>query len=161
MMKNSSWLLGLLTLVVFTGCDWCKKCKECETPKTEQTATETAKPADAVPTAVVAIENKEQFENEVLKSDKLVVVDFYADFCSVCKEMKPVFEEVANSMKDKCKFVTVCKEKSEDIFAAQKDLQGVPTIIIFKDGKELDRIAGAISKEDLSKKIEESLEDHE
>ena len=160
MMKNSSWLLGLLTLVVFTGCDWCKKCKECDVPKTEQTAAEAAKTAEAVSTAVVAIENKEQFENEVLKSDKLVVADFYADFCSVCKDMKPVFEEVANNMKDKCKFVTVCKEKAEDVFATQT-LQGVPTIVIFKDGKELDRVAGAISKEDLSKKIEESLEDHE
>ena len=160
MMKNSSWLLGLLTLVVFTGCDWCHKCKEGEEPKTEQVATGEAKPADAALTAVVAVENKEQFENEVLKSDKLVVVDFYADFCSVCKDMKPVFEEVANSMKDKCKFVTICKEKAEDIFAEQK-LQGVPTIIIFKDGKEQDRIVGATSKEDLSKKIEESLEEHE
>jgi thioredoxin-like negative regulator of GroEL len=74
--------------------------------------------------------------------------------------MKPVFEEVANSMKDKCKFVTICKEKAEDIFAEQK-LQGVPTIIIFKGGKEQDRIVGATSKEDLSKKIEESLEEHE
>lgn len=161
MMKNSSWLLGLLTLVVFTGCDWCKKCKECETAKTEQVATEAVKTEQAAPSVVLTVENKEQFENEVLKSDKLVVVDFYADFCGVCKEMKPVFEEVANNMKDKCKFVTVCKEKSEDVFAAQKDLQGVPTIIIFKDGKEQDRIVGAISKEDLSKKIEESLEDHE
>ena len=160
-MKNSSWLLGLLTLVVFTGCDWCKKCKEGEAPKTEQTATEAAKPEEAVSTVVISVENKEQFENEVLKFDKLVVVDFYADFCSVCKEMKPVFEEVANSMKDKCKFVAICKEKSEDVFAAQKDLQGVPTIIIFKEGKEQDRIAGAISKEDLSKKIEEALEEHE
>lgn len=160
MMKNSSWLLGLLTLVVFTGCDWCKKCKECDAPKTEQTAAEAAKPVDAVATAVVAVENKEQFETEVLKSDKLVVVDFYADFCGACKDMKPVFEEVANSMKDKCKFVTVCKEKAEDVFATQ-NLQGVPTIIIFKDGKEQDRVVGLISKEDLSKKIEESLEDHE
>ncbi len=156
MMKHSSWLLGLLTLVVFTGCDWCKKCKEGEAPKTEQTATEAA-----APTVVISIENKEQFENEVLKSDKLVVVDFYADFCSVCKDMKPVFEEVANSMKDKCKFVAICKEKAEDVFAAQKSLQGVPTIIIFKKGEEQDRIAGAISKEDLSKKIEEALEEHE
>ncbi len=160
MMKNSSWLLGLLTLVVFTGCDWCKKCKECDAPKTEQTATDAAKPVEAAATAVVAVENKEQFENEVLKSDKLVIVDFYADFCSVCKDMKPVFEEVANNMKEKCKFVTVCKEKAEDVFATQ-NLQGVPTFIIFKDGKEQDRVAGAISKEDLSKKIEESLEDHE
>ncbi len=160
MMRKSSLFVGLVGLAFLTGCDFCKQCKD-ETPKaSEVEAAETAVKKTIAESFVLPIESKEDFEKEVLKSDKLVVVDFSADFCGACKEMKPVFDEIAKEMQGTCKFVSINKEKVDELFTTQK-IEGVPTFILYKDGEEQHRYAGLMSKEDLIKKIQEALEDHE
>lgn len=160
MMRKSSLFVGLLGLVLLTGCDSCKKCEETPNAKEVATAEAAVKETAAAESLVISINNKEEFEKEVLKADKLVVVDFYADFCGACKEMKPVFEEIAKEMQANCKFAVIAKEKAEELFATQK-IEGVPTFIIYKDGQEQHRYSGAMSKEELSTKIHEALDEHE
>jgi thioredoxin 1 len=160
MMRRSSLFVGLVGLVFLTGCDFCKQCKE-ETPKAEEVAAaEAAAQQTVAESFVLPIESKEDFDKEVLKADKLVVVDFSADFCGACKEMKPVFDEVAKEMQNNCKFASINKEKVDTLFTTQK-IEGVPTFIIYKDGEEQHRYAGVMSKEDLMTKIQEALEEHE
>ena len=83
--------------------------------------------------------NKSNFE-ELLKSEKTVLVDFYADWCGPCKMLAPIIEQVANEVSD----ITVGKVNVDESgeLAAQFGISSIPTMIIFKDGVESRRIIG-------------------
>ena len=95
----------------------------------------------------------ESFENEVLKSDKLVMVDFYAVWCGPCKMVGPVVEQIGEEYKDSCKVVKVNIDEASDI-AQKYKIMAVPTIMFFKNGEVVDTTVGAIPKSEMVSKIE-------
>ena len=86
----------------------------------------------------------ENFEKEVLQSEKPVLVDFYADWCGTCQMMGPVVEEISNEVND----AKVCKINiDEQMSIAQKyGVMSIPTFIVFKNGDVADKKMGAMPK---------------
>ncbi len=89
----------------------------------------------------------DNFEEEVLNSSKTVVIDFYADWCQPCKVYSPIIEEFAKE-NENIKIVKVDVDNSEDL-AIKYHAISIPTTVIIKDGKEVNRVVGIVSKSDL------------
>lgn len=89
----------------------------------------------------------ENFEKEVLNSEKPVVIDFYADWCGPCKMYAPIVESVATENED-IKVVKINIDNAQDI-AVKYNVMSIPTTIIIKNGEEVDRAVGMISKSEL------------
>lgn len=96
--------------------------------------------------------NSENFESEVLNANEKVLVDFYADWCGPCKMMAPVIEELAEELQGKAKVGKINVDESTDT-AAQYDVMSIPTIIIFKNGKEVKRFIGVRDKQELLNEV--------
>ena len=94
----------------------------------------------------------ENFKSEVLESSQKVLIDFYADWCDPCKMIGPVVEEIAEEHSD-VKVVKIDVDNAEDI-AIKYQIMSIPTLVVVKDGQEVNRSIGLISKE----KIEELIE---
>ena len=92
--------------------------------------------------------NSENFEEEVLKSEKTVLVDFYADWCGPCNAMAPVIEELAKELEGKVKVGKINVDENPDI-AVEYNVMSIPTLIVFKNGKEEKRLVGLRNKEEL------------
>lgn len=90
----------------------------------------------------------ENFEKEVLKSEKPVLVDFYADWCGPCNAMAPVIEELATELDGKAKVGKINVDENSDI-AVEYNVMSIPTLIIFQNGKEEKRLVGLRDKEEL------------
>lgn len=99
----------------------------------------------------------ENFEQEVLKSELPVMVDFWASWCPPCKIMGPVIEQLKEEYKEKVTIgkmnVDMCRNT-----AGNYGIAGVPTFILFKNGEEVDRQVGALSTDTLKKFIDQALE---
>ena len=85
--------------------------------------------------------NDSNFEAEVIKSPVLVLVDFFGDHCGPCRMLKPILVALAESMGDSVKIVTVDVATNERLVSEYR-ISAVPTLIVFKDGKERDRMVG-------------------
>lgn len=94
---------------------------------------------------------QENFEKETKKGK--VVVDFWAEWCGPCKMLGPIFESLSAEMKG-VKFAKVNVDENEEL-STKYGIRGIPTMILFKDGKEVGKLVGALPKESLKKKIEE------
>lgn len=92
--------------------------------------------------------NSENFEKEVLNSEKPVLVDFFADWCGPCKMMAPIVEELATELDGKVKVGKINVDENSDI-AVEYNVMSIPTLIIFKNGKEEKRLVGLRDKEEL------------
>lgn len=106
-------------------------------------------------TAVKVIEEKD-FEREVLKSDKPVFVDFYADWCGPCRMVAPVIDELSLEYDGKLKFVKINVDYAQNV-ALRYGIMSIPTLIIFKDGKPAKTFIGAASKGQYVRMINEVL----
>lgn len=95
---------------------------------------------------------KENFEEEVLKSEKPVLIDFWASWCMPCKMMSPVFDEVAEEKNSEAKFCKVNVDKESEI-AAKYNVMSIPTFVLIKDGKELDRTVGVQEKHKIARML--------
>lgn len=99
---------------------------------------------------------KENFELEVLKSNKPVIVDVYATWCGPCQMMEPIINGLEKELASTHKFVKVNVDESRDL-AVQFGVTSIPTFVFIKDGKVQGKETGYLSKEDLSAKIIELL----
>jgi len=96
------------------------------------------------------------FEKEILKSDKLVMVDFWAPWCMPCKLIAPTVEKLAEEMKGRVSVLKSNVDENPDI-ATELSIMNIPTLVLFKDGKEVSRIVGVSSKEAIEAKINSVL----
>jgi thioredoxin 2 len=98
----------------------------------------------------------QNFDRFITKNDLPVVVDFWADWCGPCKMMAPIFTQVASQMATEVRLAKVDTEKAQDI-SARYNIRSIPTIILFKNGKEIDRLAGALDQSGLTRWIKSQL----
>ena len=96
--------------------------------------------------------NSQNFEEEVIKSEKPVLIDFYADWCGPCKMLAPVLEGLSEKM-DKVTFYKVNVDASSDL-AGRYGIQAIPNLVIFKDGKAVDQITGFVPEGEIVSRLE-------
>ena len=94
----------------------------------------------------------ENFDQEALKEEKLVVVDFYADWCGPCKMMAPVIEELAEELKEDAKIGKLNVDNAPET-ARSFAVMNIPTILFLKNGTVVDKVVGAVPKASLVEKI--------
>lgn len=94
---------------------------------------------------------KEEFQKEVLEKNKLVIVDFFAVWCGPCQMLSPVLKEIADE-ETNLDIIKIDVDKQRDL-AMEYSIDAVPTMIIFKNGTEIDRIGGYYTKEDLKEEL--------
>lgn len=103
-------------------------------------------------TAVSAAE----FDSQVLKSEQPVLVDFWAEWCMPCRMLAPTVDELASEYSGKVKVVKVNVDQNQDL-AQKYGIRGIPTLIIFKDGEEADRIVGVQPKNTITQKLDKAV----
>ncbi len=99
---------------------------------------------------------EENFDSEAMQSEIPVIVDFWATWCPPCKILAPVFEELAGEYEGKVKFAKLNTDEARNV-AQKYSIMSIPTLIVFKGGKEIERMVGALPKEALKEKIDALL----
>lgn len=104
--------------------------------------------------------SKQEFDEKVVKNNKLVLVDFWAEWCPPCRAMAPILADVANSMDEKLDVVKVNVETNEENnkLAAEHGVQGIPNMQLYKNGKVVDSLVGMRPKEVLEDEIKKHLD---
>ncbi len=95
----------------------------------------------------------ENFQNEVLSSKEPVLVDFWAAWCGPCRMIAPVIEELANDYNGKVKIGKLDVDNNQRV-AMQYGIRSIPSLLVFKDGKVVDQIIGAVSKTRITEKLD-------
>jgi thioredoxin 1 len=96
------------------------------------------------------------FKAEVLQHPSLVLVDFWASWCAPCRTMSPIIDAVAAEYVGRVKIVKLNIDENPGT-AAEYAVMSIPTMVLFKDGKEIERLVGFISQRNLSEKIKSNL----
>lgn len=96
------------------------------------------------------------FEQDVLGSDKPVLVDFWAAWCAPCRMLAPTVDAVAEKYAGSANVVKLNVDENPGV-SQRYGIKGIPTLILFKDGKEAERVVGATSKEAISKMIDKHI----
>jgi len=95
----------------------------------------------------------DSFEQDVLNSDKPVLVDFWAEWCGPCRMVGPVVEELAGEFEGKARVGKVDVDNNPEI-SAKYGIRSIPSLLIFRDGEVVDQIVGAVPKAQLKKQLE-------
>jgi thioredoxin 1 len=96
------------------------------------------------------------FEADVLNSDIPVLVDFWAPWCAPCRMVGPVVEELAGEYDGKLRVAKVNTDENPNR-ANELGIRGIPTLIVFKGGKEVDRVVGAVPKQMLTQLVDKAI----
>ena len=92
--------------------------------------------------------------NDIINSEKPVLIDFHADWCGPCKMLAPILKQVKDSLGEKISIIKIDIDKNQDA-AQQYQVRGVPTMILFQNGKQLWRQSGVLSKEEIIKVVQD------
>jgi thioredoxin 1 len=101
--------------------------------------------------------NDQDFEAQVLNSDKPVLVDFWAPWCAPCRMLAPTVEAVAQNFQGSAAVVKLNVDDNPQV-SQRYGIKGIPTLILFKNGKEEERVVGATSKEAISRMIDKHVQ---
>ena len=101
---------------------------------------------------MVNIFNEENFENEVINSEKTTIVDFYADWCGPCKMMSPVIDKIAEENAENIKVGKVNVDENQDL-AMKYNVMSIPTILVFKNGNIAKTFVGVTPKQEIEEAI--------
>ena len=93
------------------------------------------------------------FNDEVLNSGKVTVLDFYADWCGPCRKLSPIMDEIEQELSDKVKFTKVNTDENVEL-AQTFQISGIPTLLVFKDGQVVERMVGLMPKDSIITNIE-------
>ena len=93
--------------------------------------------------------NEETFSDEVLTSEHLILVDFWAEWCGPCKGIAPILDELANDFQGRVKVVKVNIDQSPSL-PEKYGVRGIPTLLLFKDGEVIATSVGALTKAQLT-----------
>jgi len=96
--------------------------------------------------------NESNFETEVLDCKKPVVLDFWATWCGPCQMIAPILEKLSTDFEDKIKFTKINIEFNENL-AKEFKVSGIPCLVVFKDGKEINRFIGYLEEDELKEKL--------
>lgn len=99
--------------------------------------------------------SEEDFKSEVLENNKTVIVDFFATWCAPCQMLMPVLEEISNEIDD-LDIVEIDVDKARNL-AMSYDIEAVPTMIIFKNGSQIDRLGGFYTKDELTEELKKYI----
>jgi thioredoxin 1 len=105
----------------------------------------------------IAHVSDEQFDEQVLKSSEPVLVDFWAEWCGPCKMIAPILDEVATSYAGKLKVAKINIDQNQKT-PRSYNVRGIPTLMIFKDGKVQATQIGAVSKTQLTQLIDKTIQ---
>ncbi len=100
--------------------------------------------------------DEKNFKAEVLDSATTVLVDFWAEWCGPCRMIAPILDEIAKDLEGKLKVGKVNIDQSGEL-AAQYNVMSIPTLLVFKNGKVVNQIVGAMSKDKLLAKLKPNL----
>jgi len=104
----------------------------------------------------IVVLNDDNFDAEVGQSEIPVLVDFWAPWCSPCLMVAPVIEKLAEEYKGRCKFGKLNVDENP-VTAGRFGIRSIPTLILFKDGQVVDKVVGAVPKENIEDLIEKAL----
>ena len=90
--------------------------------------------------------------DQLIQSDKPVLIDFYATWCGPCQMLGPILKEVKDQLGDRVSIIKIDVDKNQEL-AAMQQVRGVPTMMLFQNGKQLWRQSGVLSKEEIIKNI--------
>ena len=149
-------LLLLSTLVVVTISQGCGEPKPDASGNAKQDSSGAAKPGSSDSAKPVVVDGS-NFEEVVLKSDKPVLVDFWATWCGPCHIIAPTVEEIAKDYEGRAVVAKLDVDKAEDI-ATRYEVSSIPTLIVFKGGEEVARVVGVAKKSELTSRLDAALE---
>jgi thioredoxin 1 len=112
--------------------------------------------ARLVSSEFLGVATDDNFEGEVLKSAKPVLIDFWAPWCGPCKAIGPIVEELASQFKDSVKIMKLNVDENQKT-ALNFGVRSIPTLILFKEGKVFDTLIGLVPKEKLEEFVKKSF----
>ncbi|HAS17785.1 MAG TPA: thioredoxin [Nitrospiraceae bacterium] len=99
---------------------------------------------------------KDSWDAEVLQTNGVVLVDFWAAWCGPCRMVSPIVDDLSKEYEGRVKVLKLNTDENPDV-AGRYQIMGIPTIMFFKDGKVVDKLVGALSKPQYKEKIEKLL----